>query len=146
MKFYIIILLTLLNSVFNTSYAQTSENIAKTEQAIKKNGKYALLVMSVQHLKSAIKTGIELKTYSPKIDIQIISCGELVRDISKDKDLQNLTLNAITKNGLKILICGLSIEQLKIDKTLLPIEIPVTKNGLIYLFGLQELGYKSITL
>jgi putative oxidoreductase len=126
--------------------AQTAESVQKTEQSIRKNGKYALLVMKALHLKTAINTGIEFKANSKKIDFQIIVCGELVKEISQDAALQSVIKNAVTQHGLKVLVCGLSIEQLKVDKTLLPSEIKVTRNGLIYMFGLQEKNYKSIVL
>ncbi|NBL65151.1 hypothetical protein GV828_08065 [Flavobacterium sp. NST-5] len=146
MKSYIILMLTL--SIFATSNgnAQTVENIQKTEKSIRNNGKYALLVMKVQHLKAAIQTGIEFKTKSKKIDVQVVTCGELVKEISKNPDLQNFIKQAVNQHKLKILICGLSIKQFEVDKNLLPKETPITENGLIYTFGLQENGYKVIVL
>jgi intracellular sulfur oxidation DsrE/DsrF family protein len=146
MKVYIILLFALLIFGANTANAQTSESIRQTEQSIKKNGKYALLVMKVQHLKAGIKTGIAFKAKSEKIDFQIVICGELVKEISKDKELQSLIRKAVLDNGLKILLCGLSIKELNVDESLLPAETPVTENGLIYMFGLQELNYKTIIL
>lgn len=146
MKTVIIIFLALMTFGAGNLNAQTAESIQKTEQSIRKNGKYALLVMKALHLKTAVITGIEFKAKSEKIDFQIIVCGELVKEISQDKELQSLIKNAVTQHGLKVLACGLSIEQLKVDKTLLPKEISVTKNGLIYMFGLQEKNYKSIVL
>ncbi|CAM3505332.1 hypothetical protein FSS13T_10060 [Flavobacterium saliperosum S13] len=146
MKSYIILILTLLTFGAENLNAQTTENIQKTEQVIHKKGKYALLVMKVQHLKAAIQTGIEFKTKSRKIDFQIVSCGELAKEISLDKALQNLIHNAVNQHGLKILVCGLSITQFKVDKTLLPEETHLTENGLIYMFGLQEQEYKTVIL
>lgn len=145
MKSYIIIISICL-SMFGTnmSQAQTIENINKTEQAIKSNGKYALMVMNAQHLKAGILTGKELKEKSSGIDFQIVTCGELVKEISQDKTLQNLIVDAVKHYGLKILACGLSIKQLGVDKSLLPAEMPVTANGLIYMLGLEEQGYKTI--
>lgn len=146
MKSYIILFIALMIFGAGNLNAQTSEEIQKTEQSIRKNGKYALLVMKAPHLKAAVKTGIEFKTKSRKIDFQIVACGALVKEIAYDKELQSLIKNAVTRQGLKILVCGLSIEQFKVDKTLLPKETPVTENGLIYMFGLQENGYNSIIL
>lgn len=146
MKLYLILMLALMTFGAANLNAQTAENIQKTEQSIRKNGKYALLVMKAQHLKAAIQTGIEFKSKSQKIDFQIITCGELVKEISHDGELQNLIKNGVTQNGLKILVCGLSIKQFKVDKTLLPNETPPTENGLIYMFGLQEQGYKTVIL
>ena len=146
MKTVIIIFLALITFGVGNLNAQTAESVQETEQSIRENGKYAIMVMKAPHLKTAVTTGIEFKTFSNKIDFQIIVCGELVKEISQDAALQSVIKNAVTQHGLKVLVCGLSIEQLKVDKTLLPKEISVTKNGLIYMFGLQEKNYKSIVL
>ena len=146
MKRYIILFIALMTFGAGNMNAQTAESIQKTEHSIRKNGKYALMVMKAQHLKTAVNTGIEFKANSKKIDFQIIACGELVKEISQDAALQSIIKNAVTQHGLKVLVCGLSVEQFKVDKTLLPKETPVTKNGLIYMFGLQEKNYKSIIL
>lgn len=146
MKTILILFVALMTFGAGNLQAQTAESIQKTEQSIRKNGKYALIVMKALHLKTAVNTGIEFKAKSEKIDFQIIVCGELVKEISQDAALQSLIKNAVTQHGLKVLVCGLSVEQLKVDKTLLPNEIKITRNGLIYMFGLQEKKYKSIVL
>ena len=146
MKTILILFVALMTFGAGNLQAQTAESIQKTEQSIRKNGKYALIVMKALHLKTAVNTGIEFKAKSEKIDFQIIVCGELVKEISQDAALQSLIKNAVTQHGLKVLVCGLSVEQLKVDKTLLPNEIKITRNGLIYMFGLQEKNYKSIVL
>lgn len=124
--------------------AQTTE-INTIETSIKKDGKYALLVRNVQHLKAAIITGKELKTKYPDIQFEIVACGELVKSIAETTDLQNLIHESLEKE-VKVLVCGLSIRQLNIDATAIPKTIPLTENGLIYIFGLQENGFKTITL
>lgn len=146
MKTILILFVALMTFGAGNLQAQTSESIQKTEQSIRKNGKYALIVMKALHLKTAVNTGIEFKAKNEKIDFQIIVCGELVKEISQDAALQSIIKNAVTQHGLKVLVCGLSVEQLKVDKTLLPNEIKITRNGLIYMFGLQEKNYKSIVL
>lgn len=146
MKTILILFVALMTFGAGNLQAQTAESIQKTEQSIRKNGKYALIVMKALHLKTAVNTGIEFKAKSEKIDFQIIVCGELVKEISQDAALQSIIKNAVTQRGLKVLVCGLSVEQLKVDKTLLPNEIKITRNGLIYMFGLQEKNYKSIVL
>lgn len=147
MKLYINLFTVLFVIIGTTKVSsQTKEEITEIEQSIQKNGKYALLVMKAQHLKAAIQTGNELKDKSSKIDFQILVCGELVKEISTDIILQNFIKVAINENSLKIVICGLSIEQFKVDQALLPTEIPITKNGFVYMFGLQENGYQSIIL
>lgn len=146
MKTYLFPLTLLLLFISESSMAQTITQMHQTEQSILKNGKYALLVMKSQHLKAAIQTGIEFKHKSKKIDFQIITCGPLVKEISESAELQDLVRNAVDHFNLKILTCGLSIKQFDVDQTALPLEAPITENGLIYLFGLQEQGYRTIAL
>lgn len=127
-------------------FAQSATSIQQTENAIRNDGKYALLVMNAQHLKACLVTGIDLKGISPKIDFQILACGKLVQEIAQDKALQHLIVDAVKNNGLKVLVCGLSIQQFAVDPTLLPKEMPITQNGLIYMLGLQEQGFKTVIL
>jgi intracellular sulfur oxidation DsrE/DsrF family protein len=147
MKSYIsIFMLYMLLGATTNIHAQTAGEIHKTEQAIKQDGKYALLVMKPQHLKAGILSGENFKMRNKGIDFQIVLCGEVVKELLQDKSLQKLVVNTVKNHGLKILVCGLSLQQLGIDKSLLPVETPVTDNGLIYFFGLEEQGYKTIAL
>lgn len=147
MKLYInMMLIVFAITLTSKVQAQTSDSIKKTEQAISKHGNYAMMVMKVQHLKAGFQTAKELKEQIPGLDFQIVTCGALVKEIATDKALQKLIIEAQNDTGLKVLICGYSIKQLNIDKTLIPSEISTTENGLIYMFGLQELGYNTIIL
>lgn len=146
MKKHILIIATVLFGISTTSvlYAQTA-TIRAIENSIKPDGKYALLVRNVQHLKAAISTGRAMKTNDPNLQIEIVACGELVKSIAETSELKNLIHQSL-EDEVKVLVCGLSIKQLKIDATKIPKTIPVTENGLIYIFGLQENGFKTITL
>lgn len=146
MKSSIIFTIALLTLSVGTIQAQSTSTIQETEQSIKQDGKYALLVMKAQHLKAAIKTGISFKGKSEAIDFQIITCGKLVEEIAQDAELQKLIKEAVNKYKMRIVVCGLSIEQFSVDKSKLPEELSITENGLTYLFGLQENGYKTIAL
>lgn len=139
------IVVTSLSLSSTTLFAQADTDVTKIENSIKKNGKYALLVQKTNHLKAAIKTGENFKAQSAKIQFQIVVCGELVKEISNDESLKTLISEANSK-GIKILACGLSIKQFQVDTTLLPTVMPITENGLIYMFGLQENGFVTIEL
>lgn len=147
MKKYMMILLlsSFIMGTTNVS-AQTTKEIAQVEQSIKSNGKYALLVMNPKHLKVAIMTGERFKNKSKKRGFQIVTCGEVVKEISTNEELKKTVMEAVQKYGLKIVVCGLTVKQLNIDKTLLPAETPIVNNGIVYMFGLEELGYKSISI
>lgn len=146
MKTYFIIAIAILSIAGHNSFAQTAKEVEATEQSIKPNGKYGLLVMNIQHLKAAVMTGIELKSKHSKIDFQILTCGALVKEIAQDKALQELITDAVNTKRLKILVCGLSIQQFNVDKSLLPRATSITQNGLLYMLGLQEQHYKTIIL
>jgi putative oxidoreductase len=146
MKKYIMILLFSFIMGTENASAQTAKKINQVEQSIKSNGKYALLVMNPKHLKVAILTGERFKNKSKKIDFQIVTCGEVVKEISANEELKKSVVEAVQKYGLKIVVCGLTVKQLNIDKALLPPETPIVDNGIVYMFGLEELGYKSIII
>lgn len=145
MKYYIVLLITLLLGTAPLN-AQTRSEITKTETAFPANGKYAMLVMKKQHLVTALQTGIELKHQHPGIDFQVLACGELVRETVLDAELQSKIKKAVNVHGLKVLACGLSVRQFSVDEKLLPEQMPVTANGLLYMLGLQEQGYKTLEL
>jgi intracellular sulfur oxidation DsrE/DsrF family protein len=146
MKKYIMILLFSFIMGTENASAQTAKKINQVEQSIKSNGKYALLVMNPKHLNVAILTGERFKNKSKKIDFQIVTCGEVVKEISANEELKKSVVEAVQKYGLKIVVCGLTVKQLNIDKALLPPETPIVDNGIVYMFGLEELGYKSIII
>lgn len=146
MKSYLILISALITLGPVKLYAQSAANIPVTENSIHKKGKYAMLVMKSQHLVAGIKTGIDLKSRSQKIDFQLLVCGELVNDITLNEDLQNLISDAVRLHSIKILVCGLSIKQFNVKQSLLPKEMTLSDNGLIYMFGLQEQGFKTIIL
>ena len=143
-----IILITMTIAILGTgnTYGQTEAEVQQTEQAVKMDGKYGILVMKAQHLKAAILTGTQLKDKSQQIDFHILVCGELVKEISNEEGLQEIIRQSVAADGLKILVCGLSIKQFQVDKTTLPNEASITENGLLYMFGLQEQGYKTVIL
>ena len=125
--------------------AQSVKEIQTVENAVKNDGKYALLVRTLQHLKAAVITGDALKRKSDKIDFRIVVCGELVKELSNNDSLKKM-VNEASGRGLKILACGLSVKRLAVDKSRLPESVSITENGLIYLFGLEESGFKTIAL
>lgn len=122
------------------------DQIDTTEQSIRADGKYAVLVSTAQHLDAAITTGRSLRARSQAIQFQIVACGQVVKEIATNSDVSNAVRQAVNIDGLAIVVCGLSVRQLNVDPAALPREAPLTENGLTYLFGLQEQGFKTIAL
>lgn len=119
--------------------------IDTTEHAIEADGKYAVLVSTAQHLDAAIATGRSMRTRNQAIQFQIVACGQVVKEIATSATVAESVRQAV-RDGIAVVVCGMSVNQLKVDPANLPPEAPTTENGLIYLFGLQEQGFETIAL
>lgn len=144
-KQIIIIALFLLgNTLFNDVKAQNLTT-SQVENAIKKDGKYALLVQNSKHFMVSVMTGEEYKTKNTGIQFEIVLIGEVVKDLAEKEDLKPFIEKA-QKTGVKIVVCEFAMEKLGVKKSQYQPSILTTPNGFTYLFGLQELGFKTITL
>ena len=145
MKKLILILLALIAPLFTTQMNAQELTIAQVENSIQKDGRYAMLVRNAEHLQAAVKTGADLIKDNPGLDFQIVVCGALVKDIAGNAATREL-MDRAEKEGAIILACGISLKKFNIAAADLPRTVQVTENGLLYIFGLQENGYKTITL
>ncbi|SFT06528.1 DsrE family protein [Sphingobacterium wenxiniae] len=144
-KQIIIIALFLLGiTLFNDVKAQNLTT-SQVENAIKKDGKYALLVQNSKHFMVSVMTGEEYKTKNTGIQFEIVLIGEVVKDLAEKEDLKPFIEKA-QKTGVKIVVCEFAMEKLGVKKSQYQPSILTTPNGFTYLFGLQELGFKTITL
>ena len=144
-KQIIIIALFLLGiTLFNDVKAQNLTT-SQVENAIKKDGKYALLVQNSKHFMVSVMTGEEYKTKNTGIQFEIVLIGEVVKDLAEKEDLKPFIEKA-QKTGVKIVVCEFAMEKLGVKKSQYQPSILSTPNGFTYLFGLQELGFKTITL
>lgn len=144
-KQIIIIALFLLGiTLFNDVKAQNLTT-SQVVNAIKKDGKYAILVQNSMHFMVSVMTGEEYKAKSPKIEFEIVLIGEVVKDLAENPELKPFIEKA-QKAGVKIVVCEFAMEKLGVKKSQYQPSIRTTPNGFTYLFGLQELGFKTITL
>ena len=144
-KQIIIIALFLLGITFFNDVKAQSLTTSQVENAIKKDGKYALLVQNSMHFMVSVMTGEEYKTKSSNIQFEIVLIGEVVKDLAEKEDLKHFIQKA-EKAGIKIVVCEFAMEKLGVKKSQYQPSIRTTPNGFTYLFGLQELGFKTITL
>lgn len=144
-KQIIIIALFLLGITFFNDVKAQSLTTSQVENAIKKDGKYALLVQNSKHFMVSVMTGEEYKTKNTGIQFEIVLIGEVVKDLAEKEDLKPFIEKA-QKTGVKIVVCEFAMEKLGVKKSQYQPSILTTPNGFTYLFGLQELGFKTITL
>ena len=144
-KQIIIIALFLLGIILFNDVKAQNLTTSQVENAIKKDGKYALLVQNSKHFMVSIMTGEEYKTKNTGIQFEIVLIGEVVKDLAEKEDLKPFIEKA-QKTGVKIVVCEFAMEKLGVKKSQYQPSILTTPNGFTYLFGLQELGFKTITL
>ena len=144
-KQIIIIALFLLGITFFNDVKAQSLTTSQVENAIKKDGKYAILVQNSKHFMVSVMTGEEYKTKNTGIQFEIVLIGEVVKDLAEKEDLKPFIEKA-QKTGVKIVVCEFAMEKLGVKKSQYQHSILTTPNGFTYLFGLQELGFKTITL
>lgn len=145
MKKLILLLLLGTASLLPTKLKAQDLPVTQVENSIKTDGKYAMLIRNAEHLKASVKTAAGLIKENPKLKFQIVVCGALVKDLVSDTEIRQL-MDKAKSTGIKVLACGLSMDKFSITAKDLPTSVQVTQNGLIYIFGLQENGYKTITL
>lgn len=140
----LIILVTLYLSIgaITTIHAQNL-SVSQVENAIKNNGKYAMSVNNAMHLKVAVETGEEFKQKSAKIQFEIIISGPVLKVLVAGNDLKVL-INRAEQANIKVVACAIAMSSQGINKSDLPAYIEVSKNAAVYLFGLQELGFKIL--
>lgn len=145
MRKSILLLLLIASSFFSLHVTAQKLSVNEVENSIKADGKYAMLVRNAEHLKASVKTAAGLIKENPKLEFHIVVCGALVKDLVSDTEIRQL-MDKAKSTGIKVLACGLSMDKFSITAKDLPTSVQVTQNGLIYIFGLQENGYKTITL
>lgn len=127
------------------AFAQTTEAIKQIENSIKANGKYAILAGNYKHFEGSVRTGLRMRKGNPDLQFQIVLIGMVVKEITTDVQLLALVEDCKTA-GVQIVICQNAMKALNVSKSDLHPYIETTSSGFIYMFGLQENGYKVISL
>jgi len=144
MRLFLMILFVVGSIAYTPANAQSS-SVLDIENAIKKDGKYALLVSNARYLQAAVRTGESLKANAPEMDFEVVLVGPVVKDIVTDESLIK-TIEQSKKLGIRLVVCEAAMNHMQLKKSDYHSVIEFTPDGFIYLFGLQESGYKTITL
>ncbi len=115
------------------------------ETTINENGKYAILADNTKYFQGAVMTGLELKAKYHNLLFEIVLINSVVKDLETNTDLVPL-VEECKKATIKIVLCEMAMQQLEVEKSNLPASLLTTHNAFTYVFELQELGYKVITL
>lgn len=125
--------------------AQSTDAIDKVEKSIKSDGKYAILAGNYKHFEGSVRTGLRMRKGNPNLQFQIVMIGMVVKEITTDENLLALVEDCKTA-GIEIVICENAMKALKVTKADLHPYIETTSSGFLYMFGLQENGFKVVNL
>lgn len=125
--------------------AQSTDAIDRIEKSIKSDGKYAILAGNYKHFEGSVRTGLRMRKGNPDLQFQIVMIGMVVKEITTDEHLLALVEDCKTA-GIEIVICENAMKALKVTKADLHPYIETTSSGFLYMFGLQENGFKVVTL
>ena len=102
---------------------------------------YVFVISKVNYLK-AIDDAIESsKNGDLKIgDVKVVLCGESVNAFQEKNPLLEKSLQ---NEKISIMACGLSLDQMKIDPSILPSNVKLVQNGLLEAMILESKGYKK---
>jgi len=127
------------------AFGQTTETIDKIEKSIKADGKYAILAGNYKHFEGSVRIAYFPSAGNPNLQFQIVLIGMVVKEITTDKNLLALVEDCKTA-GIQIVICQNAMKALGVSKSDLHPYLETTSSGFLYMFGLQENGFKVITL
>lgn len=108
---------------------------------------YVVLTKKVAQLKPILLAASVLKVEDGDHfgKFEIIVCGKEIGELTNREALKPHLENA-EKLGAEIIACGFSLQKFKVDRNLLPKEMKVVDNGILYNFELQKQGYLSLSL
>lgn len=141
--FLTLAVLALTLGVAPVTQAQERIPVEKVEQSLKEDGKYALFVHTTNQFKAAMITAEQLQAMDKKISLQVVMAGPVLKDLVEEEGLKNLAVKMIELD-VSLVACGIALKEMDIAPESLPEEVQVTDNAAIYLWGLQELGYKTL--
>lgn len=124
---------------------QLENNQIEQSYQLKKKGKYAIMVPNKMMLMSSIMTGQEMLKNNPKSTFEIVMIAAAVKDIAEDNELKEMMKKA-NAAGIKFTSCEFAMNKLGVNKSQYLEFVQTTPNAFIYLFELQEKGFKQIIL
>lgn len=119
-------------------------SFALSAQERNDEGKYVFIISKVNYLKAiddAILGAPESKLHIA--EVRVILCGESVKAFT-EKD--PLIEKALQNSKITLQACGLSLDQMKVDKSHLPGKVKVVRNGILEAMLLESRGFKKYDL
>lgn len=106
--------------------------------------KYVFVISKVNYLK-AIQDAVSVSAENGLNveEIRVILCGESVKGFQEKDPIIEKALN---EKRIHIYACGLSLDQMKVDKAMLPSGVSIVRNGILEAMVLEKRGYSRFDL
>lgn len=114
-------------------------------QQVSEGDRYVFVISKVNYLK-AIDDAVSASKESGLVldEVRVILCGESVKGFQEENN--PIILKALGESRIRLYACGLSLEQMKVDPTVLPIEVSIVRNGILEAMILEKQGFKRFDL
>ena len=108
---------------------------------------YFVLNRNVEQLKAIGMAAGNLATTDKDSygEFTVVICGRAVKDLANAETITRF-MEILNANHVNVIACGFSLKKFDIDTELLPKNVTIVPNGILYGFELQKDGYFSITL
>ncbi len=107
--------------------------------------KFAFLITNTDQFFDVVETAQEMDVKNNKFSFEIVVAGKLAKDLADNKELIN-EIDKAEKLGVKIVVCEGAISYFKVEKSKLGKRLLTTPNAWIYMFELQDKGFKTLSL
>lgn len=106
-----------------------------------------MLVRRPQHIRASFQTLRDLRAADSlsTTPVEIVVCGKAVRDIQSEDPLAD-SIARVSSETVRVLACGMSINNLGVDPKTLADDVTVVPNGLAHALKRQAAGYLSVEL
>lgn len=140
MKNTIIILSSLFLVLLGTAQIQAQENITNENN-------YLVLSKNIKQLQPILMTASDLEKEDEEKygGLTVVFCGKTVTDIEHNTAFYTLLENA-KKQGIKVFVCGISLNSFNINADQIPDNLEVVDNGILFGFQLKKQGYITLTI
>ena len=141
----LMIVFIFVGSVLYSPAKAQSPSVSEIENAVKTDGKYAILVPNARYFQAAVMSGKTLKANHPKLDYEIVVISAVAKDLATDESMKSF-IEMSEEAGIRIVVCESAMKHFGVNKSDYHPSIKTTPDGFAYMFGLQESGYKTISL
>lgn len=106
-----------------------------------------VLVQNPKPLEVVLRTCMQMLDGKgfPAVRAEVVVCGEGCRGLLKSAPQAEI-LSQAAERGVRVTVCGISLNKLQIDRQQLAAGVLVVDNGLVELFRLKSEGYMSVEL